>query len=745
MRGQGRGRSVFGRFFSELKQRNVIRVAGVYAVTAWALFQVAKTVFETLGLPRWASVLVLVMLTLGLPVTLIISWAFERGPDGGIVRTPRRHPEAPVARLGGVEWALLGGVVVVLAISALQVTGVIGQRPAAPPAASAPVKAADESVAVLPFSNFSERQDAEYFADGLTEELINSLAQIPGLKVAGRTSAFYFKGKNEDLREVGRQLGVSHVVEGSVRRENDRLRVTVQLIKVSDGFHIMSQTYDRQMDDAFAIQTEIANSVANTLKVKLAPAAAAPRERDPEAYRLELVAKAQLRKFGFNELTAARQGFQQVIKLEPDNADAYAGYASATVILAQNHLALDFPTAERDARAAINKAMQLDPRSPSPYIAKALLCRVLVVRTDNQPCLADGEAALQKAVQLAPKDPDALTFYGDELARRDAAASIPVLKQALAIDPLNRVALNALSRSYEATGQLAGAEQTYLSTASLYPDFVDAKEGLALLYVREGKLDRAEPWLRAAAAGGSDPSVAIELANLYLNLGMPQQAAAALQSMKTPIVRPIAHAIELIVAGDYQGLKTLSGAQLKGGDPFWKSALLIADILTGDYDPARQVLLQVSPEMLEPNPTVDRRLAPQAVIAGLICDKLGDHGQARRILQSMLAQTTPKPTTSPELRVERARAFAVLGDKEQALKELRAAIDSGYRQVVGFQYFLRLDRDPALEALRAEPRFKAMIAEIEADNARMRQALTGQAPPARPPLRQAQLQGHAPV
>ena len=726
-----------GRFFSELKERNVIRVGGVYAVTAWALFQVAKTVMETLSLPKWAPALVLVILTLGLPIAMIIAFAFERGPDGKVQRTPDKPADAPRARLGLIDWSVLAGVLVVLAISGLQVAGVIGRgRTAAPSAAPSAAPAAGESVAVLPFNNFSERQDAEYFADGLTEEVINSLAQIPGLKVAGRTSAFYFKGKNEDLREIGRRLGVSHVVEGSVRREADRLRVTAQLIKVSDGFHVWSQTYDRQMSDGFAIQTEIANSVANTLRLKLEPSAAASdQNRDPEAYRLELVARAEMRRLGLDQLTAARNDYAKLIKLEPDNADAYAGYASATALLAQNHLALDFPSAEAEARAAIAKAMALNPNSPGPYIAQGLLCQVLIVRSDNQPCIAQGEAAFRKAVDLAPKNADALVYYGDVLARRSPRDAADYLKRAVTIDPLNRLGLNSLAQVYAATGQLGEAERLYLSTIGLYPDFVDAKQELGGLYVRQGRLDRAEPWLKAAAAPATDPSAAIELAALYLNLNMPREADAALAPLAAhPFTADIVRAIRLVVGGDYKGLKALAQSRLRNGsDPIWRSTLTIAAVLTGDNDGARQQMLVLSPELFEPTPTVNGRLASKAVLAALICQRLGDNGQARRILMAMLAQTAPTPgrSLSPDQHVDRARVYAVLGDKEQALKELRAGIDGGYRYLVGFEYFLRLDRDPMLQPLWPDPRFRAMLAEVAADNERMRRALAGPVSPVR--------------
>ena len=216
---------------------------------------------------------------------------------------------------------------------------------------------------------------------------------------------------------------------------------------------------------------------------------------------------------------------------------------------------------------------------------------------------------------------------------------------------------------------------------------------------------------------------------------MPQQAAAALDTLKgQPVAEGVVKAVRLMVAGDYRGLKALSEQELKaGGDPFWLSALSIADVLVQDYEGARQQMLISSPELFEPNPTVSEKLAPQAVQAALICQRLGDQGQARRILQSLLAVTGPKPgrPQSPGVHLVRAKAYTVLGDKEQALKELRVAVEGGYRSVMDLEYFLRMDRDPLLQALWPDPRFRALIAQIEADNARMRQALLGQGPPLR--------------
>ena len=205
---------MFEGFLAELKRRHVIRVAGVYTVAAWAVFQVVKTIFETLDLPKWTSSLALALLVVGLPVVLLVSWIFERRADGGIAVTEDAPAGAPRPKLSRMDMLLLAAMVVVVGLAGAQIGGYLGGGKATILGAGAP----DKSVAVLPFVMFSADKDSDYFADGLTEEVINSLAQVPDLKVAGRTSAFYFKGKNEDLREVGKRLGVAHVVEGRDRK-----------------------------------------------------------------------------------------------------------------------------------------------------------------------------------------------------------------------------------------------------------------------------------------------------------------------------------------------------------------------------------------------------------------------------------------------------------------------------------------------------------------------------------------------
>ena len=327
-------------FLAELKRRKVLRVVGAYAVVAWGVLQVIDKLFPALTLPPWTITFVAILLLIGLPITAIITWAFEVTPDG--IRRTSTDPEATATARGSwIETALLVAIVVAVGVSFAQLRERVAAPAAGPAAATATatpaVATAANSIAVLPFTSFSDDADSNYFADGLTEELINELANIPGMKVSGRTSSFYFKNRNEDLREIGRTLGVSQVLEGSVRRAGDKLRITVQLISTADGFHLWSQTYDRRMDDIFAIQDDVAMNVASVLEMKIA---SSQRQDSPDAmhdmedYRLYLIATALLRERSRESLTQARELFTQLKNRNPDNVDALAGYTQATMLLA---------------------------------------------------------------------------------------------------------------------------------------------------------------------------------------------------------------------------------------------------------------------------------------------------------------------------------------------------------------------------------------------------------------------------
>ena len=303
-------------FIAELKRRNVVRVGVAYTVISWLLAQVAEFAFENFGAPEWVLKTLVVVLLLGLPLALIFAWVFEMTPEGLKREKDIERDQSITAHTGKkLEYVTAVGVALIVAL-------LLAERfsPSVPEAATSDTVAetvaetdtpalteviaasptiSDKSIAVLPFVSMTASQEDEFFADGLSEELLNVLAKIEGLKVAGRTSAFYYKGKNEDLRTIAESLGVAHVLEGSVRRSGNQIRVTAQLIKADDGFHLWSETYDRADGDTFVIQDEISSSVARRVAGRRFSAhrtdsAGAASAGSVEARNLFLVAQASM-------------------------------------------------------------------------------------------------------------------------------------------------------------------------------------------------------------------------------------------------------------------------------------------------------------------------------------------------------------------------------------------------------------------------------------------------------------------
>ena len=322
-------------FWKELKRRKVIRVAAVYVVAGIGFIEAADLILPRLSVPDWTVTLVVVIVLLGFPVALALAWALEVRSDSGPA------PDAPAAR-----------------------------ESAAPPPPDA-----GRSVAVLPFESMSSEADGDYFADGITEELTNSLAKQAGLQVAARTSAFAFKGERIDIREIGTRLNVSHIIEGSVRRSGQTLRITAQLINTADGYHIWSQQFDRDLGDVFRIQEEIAAKVVEGLRDGV-PAEVRPEVPSTKlsAYDAFLRGRYALATFGPKSLALAIDEFEACIAIDDTYAPAFAGLADALTNQAIGFS--DYPPEESMARAdwAARRALELDPGLPEGHLSRALVC-----------------------------------------------------------------------------------------------------------------------------------------------------------------------------------------------------------------------------------------------------------------------------------------------------------------------------------------------------------------------------------
>ena len=717
-------------FLAELKRRKVLRVVGAYAVVAWGVLQVIDKLFPALTLPPWTITFVAILLLIGLPITAIITWAFEVTPDG--IRRTSTDPEATAAARGSwIETALLVAIVIAVGVSFVQLRERVAAPAAGPAAATATatpaVATTANSIAVLPFTSFSDDADSNYFADGLTEELINELANIPGMKVSGRTSSFYFKNRNEDLREIGRTLGVSQVLEGSVRRAGDKLRITVQLISTADGFHLWSQTYDRRMDDIFAIQDDVAMNVASVLEMK---AASSQRQDSPDAmhdmedYRLYLIATALLRERSRESLTQARELFTQLKNRNPDNVDALAGYTRATLLLAGAYMTIDFESAAKDAIASVEHALDVDPNSANANVAAGSAYTMLLHRTDDDRYREQAERTLARAVELAPEDPDALAAYGmllNEIGRYDAAYD--QLRRAASRDPLSRVAQSQLITALEGLGRLSEAREKLVMLGQMYPDYIFPQLELGELLLTQGQIDASLPYLRKAHAAKSSPRATFALALAYLNLGLEDNVRSTLAELDyAPLSMPFGDVILLNMRNDDAAAFRLARTQLdKTNDPIWQSLLINAALVLGDLETARREVTKLAPNLLVSFDATSAQ--PEAALfAGDLLVREGRAADAARLFESLLAaQSPPEHGYDPAARkVIRAKVLARLGRRDAAIDELRAAYLQGNRLLWDFDMFQRLDRVPAFETIKDDPRFRAVIADMETDNRVMR-------------------------
>jgi TolB-like protein/tetratricopeptide (TPR) repeat protein len=355
-------------FFAELKRRNVYKVAVAYAVVGWLVVQISSTVLPTFHAPEWVVQMLVVLVALGFPIALVIAWAFELTPEG-IKRTEDVAPTESITRRTGRKLVSIIAILGVVALGLFLFQVVRTERRDKSNAPSPP--ASEKSVAVLPFTDLSAAHDQEYFGDGLAEELLNVLVQVDGLSVASRTSSFAFKGKNLSVPAIAQALGVAHIVEGSVRRVDNRVRVTAQLIDVATDRHLWSQSFDREATDIFVIQEDIARSIAESLKVRLGKASGSnPGTGNVAAYDQYLLGLYHLNQRTEDGLRKALEIFREATERDPTFARAFAGL-SMTYTLLPGYASFDPDLADREALAAARKAVALDPKSAEALTALA--------------------------------------------------------------------------------------------------------------------------------------------------------------------------------------------------------------------------------------------------------------------------------------------------------------------------------------------------------------------------------------
>jgi len=400
---QGPG-SVIERFFSELRRRNVVRVALAYLAFSWLAIQAIGEIGPILGLPDWVSRLALLVLALGFGVSLVLAWAYEL-TNKGIRTTAEVDADASLRRSNPhlLNYVIIGALTLALGYFVWESRFADEAEQGEP-----------QSIAVLPFRDLSAQGDQQYFADGVAEELINALSRIPGLRVAGRTSAFALRGGEERPQEVGEKLGVTHLLEGSVRSDGERLRVTARLVKAEDGFQVWSHEFEGGLSDVFAVQDEISGMVAEGLKLHLQakPGESLPQvpaTADLNAYNDYLLGRYHLARRTADSLPRALSLFRAATRSDPAYAPAWAALAT-TLVVSPYYLPVESPAQlAESARRAAMRAIDIDPDNAEAWSALGTVH--MIFERDWQAA----QETFARAVALRPNDAGTANLYGDYL------------------------------------------------------------------------------------------------------------------------------------------------------------------------------------------------------------------------------------------------------------------------------------------------------------------------------------------
>jgi TolB-like protein/tetratricopeptide (TPR) repeat protein len=485
---------------AELRRRNVFRVAASYLVVGWLTLQIVSLIAEPLGLPDWTDTLVIVLIGIAFPIALILAWAFEVTPEG--VKLTAAVPEdqsiaGKTARR--LDYVIAGGIVVLIG-------AIVWQQVARPQAATAPELAAraeageGASVAVLPFADMSPDSDQAYFADGISEEILNVLVRIPGLQVAGRTSSFAYRGQDQDLRIIGDALDVSHVLEGSVRRSGTRLRITAQLIRSADGFHIWSETYDREIADIFDIQDDIAGAVADELATSLGldtGAVSVARTSDLAAYESFLHARQLYRDRGQANLELAAAMLTETLARDPEYGPGWTLLAGVYGVMHAYRQGNNEPAPELQVRwnaLAVETARRAITINPADAQAHAFLGSALAHNWN----WIEGLDMLDRAVALAPNDPDVLDTAAQILRKVGyGAEALELSEHAVALDPQAAIYRNTFANVLASQGRFEESDAQFRAAIDIDPGLRFPYDNLIWSFARAGDVAGTQSALTA--------------------------------------------------------------------------------------------------------------------------------------------------------------------------------------------------------------------------------------------------------
>ena len=694
-------------FIEELKRRNVFRVAAAYLVAAWVTLQLADIVLENIDAPAWILQVFMLALGLGFPLAMIFAWAFEMTPEG-LKKEKDVDRSQSITRQTGQKLnqtiiAVLALAVVLLLFDRFMPQSDSTETVSEPETVQAVPEEKAKSIAVLPFVNMSSDTEQEYFSDGISEEILNSLARVKELKVAGRTSSFAFKGQNLDLRQIGETLGVEHILEGSVRKSGAKVRITAQLIQVEDGFHLWSDTYDRELTDVFAIQDEIATAILTQLKAHLLdgelPVVAATTRTDSEVYDLYLLARQRIYERKRLSIESAIELLDKALVKDPEYAPAYAQRGIAALLLSdRNYGEMSIAEAGIQGRLYLDKALQLDPELAEAWAGIGLY------HSNNPGEHREGIEALEKALAINPNLIDASNWlqiaYGET---GENQRSLAILEDMVERDPLYP------------------------------PGFSNAINGYNLFGMQEKSwalIDRIRPFLPG------DPQLLQAEAQTWISLGRPAKAIllleTALESQPSDAVMRNFLGVSLLQTAQFERVAEIGQR--------WSRSIALS--LLNRQEEAMMIATELASEGLVGNliNQLDRNNQHEELIEfvelhwpGLAAfeseypDDGTGYSDMLRIARAYSLQGNEARFDDAMARVRaahdrsieqgvtagyflssEARYYVLSGDRERALDFLSQAVDAGL--VFGSRFELAW---PEMEVFAGEPRYEALQARVD--------------------------------
>jgi serine/threonine-protein kinase len=511
------------KFFAELKRRNVYKVAIAYAVVAWLLMQIATQVFPFLEIPNWAIRLVIMLIAIGFPIALVIAWAFELTPEG--LKRTEFADELPKRSALSRVW-----IYVVIVAGVISVSLFFFGRYTATSKRIGLIEVPAKSIAVLPFVNMSADKNDEYLSDGISEELITALSKITGLQVKARTSSFAFKGKNEDIQKIGELLHVSHLVEGSVAKAGNRLRISAQLIQASDGNHLWSDTYDREMQDIFAVRSDVAQQVVHALQVKLGVEATRALAQKPtenlKAFQYYMQGRASAQRRTREDLLEAIGYYERAIEQDRNYALAYAGLSDAYGNLGfRGYIAPQDGRRQADENA--RKALALDENLAESHAA---LGQAYVAFSPSNFSLGDRE--LRRAIEFSPSLAFAHFYLGNSLVRQGRLdEGLEEYLKARELDPLSSIIARGVATPYYLKRNYGRALELLRQANELGPAFSATWE--IGVYIQNGLFSETLAELEKAKGERKNDSVLISSTGMvYAAQGKQSEALQTIEELE---------------------------------------------------------------------------------------------------------------------------------------------------------------------------------------------------------------------